>query len=405
MGRGGSGVEVRATSIRLAFTTQDGNFRETLTLNGKPLAPTAPNIKHAHRVIQDIRDRIRHGTFVLADFFPDSPRAGATTKGDSTLAEMGQLWLDGKGRLAAKTKNQYRNALGVWQTLLGADTPMGKLTHAKVAAKIGTHPWKSAKLLNNYLIVLRGVFALAARDLKIENAADGLENSRHQAPAPDPLTIQEAERIIEDLQAHYSPQVANYFTFAFMTGMRPEELIALRWSDIDWGVGTIRVERAKTAGDIKPLKTYQTRDVDLTERALEALKAQKAHTFMLDAEIFQNPVTGRPWHDERSQRDHYWQPSLRRLGIRMRRAYQTRHTYATTALMAQANPSYVARQMGHKSPKLLWSTYSKWIDGADRGREKTKLEAAFRSEKSPQNLPEATPVIGRRDWTRTNSMG
>lgn len=92
--------------------------------------------------------------------------------------------------------------------------------------------------------------------------------------------------------------------------------------------------------------------------------------------IFQNPVTRRPWHDERSQRDHYWKPTLRRKGIRDRRAYQTRHTYATTALMAGANPTYIARQMGHKSAKMLFTVYAKWIDGADRGRERDKLNAA-----------------------------
>jgi integrase len=382
-------------------------MRETLTMNGKPMAPTGPNIKHAHRVIAEIRDKIAYGTFVLADYFPDSPRAAAHGT-DATLAQMGRLWLDGKGRLATKTQNQYRNAMAVWESLFGADTPMSQLTHAKVSAKIGRHPWSSAKLLNNYLIVLRGVFALASRELKIENGLDGVENSKHQAPTPDPLTIDEAERIIGDLTAHYSPQVANYYAFAFMTGMRPEEIIGLRWSDIDWTGETIRVERAKTAGEVKPLKTYQSRDVDLTERALAALKLQKQFTFMLDKEIFHNPVTGKPWHDERSQRDHYWQPSLRRLGIRSRRAYQTRHTYATTALLAGANPSYVARQMGHKSAKMLFTVYSKWIDGADRGREKEKMQAVFRGEgycKSPCNPPETTAVIGRRDWTRTKSRG
>lgn len=384
MGRDGAGVEVRAGSIRLSFTTPEhGHQRETLTMNGKPLPPTPPNVKRAHRLIQEIRDRITYGTFVLAEYFPDSPRAARSTSAAATLRERGEMWLQSKGRLATKTRNQYRNALDVWCALLGADTPIARITHGELSAKIGGHPWKSAKLLNNYMIVLRGTFALACRDLKFDDPTDGIENSRHQAPTPDPLSVDEAERIIADLRKHYSLQVANYYEFAFMTGMRPEEIIALRWSDIDWSSETIRVERAKTAGEIKPLKTYQSRDVDLTERALSALKQQKQFTFMLDAEVFHNPVTGRAWHDERSQRDHYWQPSLRRLGIRMRRAYQTRHTYATAALSAQANPAYVARQMGHKSAKLLWTTYSKWIDGADRGREKAKLEGAFKAGNYP----------------------
>lgn len=386
MGRGGSGVEVRATSIRLAFTADGKAMRETLSINGRPMAPSGPNIKHAMRVIEDIREKIGRGTFRLADYFPDSPRAKTSHGSSATLAEMGALWLKGKGRLATKTRSQYAAALTVWLSMFGADKPIASLSHGHVAAKIGAHPWASAKLLNNYLIVLRGVFALAARELKIDNPMDGIENSRHQAPQPDPFSPSETAAILGDMRKHHDARVLAYFEFAFATGMRPEEIIALRWSDIDWNLSTIRVERAKSAGEVKPLKTYQSRDVDLAAHAMAALKSMKAWTFMADKEIFQNPVTGRPWHDERSQRDHYWRPSLRRLGIRWRKPYNTRHTYATTALAGQVNPGYVARQMGHKSAKMLFSVYSKWIDGADQGRERAKLEVA----QGTVNLPGIT---------------
>lgn len=395
------GVEVRAKSIRLFFVWE-GRQKETLTVGGKPMEPTSANIAHAHREAAKIRRAIENKSFVLADFFPDSPRAGAKSKATATLGEMCDLWLKTKGRLAQKTKDQYRNACEVWKRLLGADKRMADLTHGEIASKVGQHPWASNKLLNNYLICLRGVFTLAGRELKLEeNAIDGIENGKHQAPAPDPLSVDEMAMIMADLREHYSAPIWAYFEFAFATGMRPEEMIALRWSDVDWNHGTIRVERAKTAGKIGPLKTYQIRDVDLVERAIDALKAMKSHTFMKDAEVFYNPFTSRTWHDERSQRDHYWKPALKRQGIRDRRAYQTRHTYAATALMGGVNPAYISRQMGHKNAKMLFTVYAKWIDNADRGREKAKLEAA----QVPQKFPKPNVSIGRRDWTRTNPRG
>lgn len=399
------GVEVRATSIRLFFVW-NGRQRETLTLSGKPVKPTPANVLHAHRVAADIRRAIRLETFNLADFFPDSPRAEHASKATATLETMCAQWLKTKGRLAQKTRDQYRNALGVWMALLGPEKTFEQLTHSYVAAKVGEHPWASNKLLNNYLICLRGVFALAGRDLKLDdNATDGIVNGKHQAPPPDPLSGAEMDRVMADLRRHYSPPVWAYFEFAFMTGMRPEELIALRWADVDWNHGMIRVERARTSGKVGPLKTYQTRDVDLLERAIAALVAMKPHTFMKDAEIFLNPVTGKPWHDERSQRDHYWKPALKRCGIRDRRAYQTRHTYAANALAGGVNPAYISRQMGHKNAKMLFTVYAKWIDGADRGRERAKLEASLVPPRVPQEFPEKPTVIGRRDWTRTNSSG
>ena len=395
----GDGVERRAKSIRLFFVHDGQRFKETLTLNGKPLAPTAPNVLHARRVAAEIRKRIELGTFELAEFFPDSPRAVAPAKASATFGQMCDLWLASKGRLATKTRNQYRNALEVWKGLLGAETLIERLTHGTVAAKVGSHTWASNKLLNNYLICLRGVFALASRELGISDPTEGIENARHQAVPPDPLSAEERELVLADMRRHYSAAIVAYFEFQFFTGLRPEEAIALRWSDIDWNHGTARIERAKTAGDVHPLKTYQARDVDLVERALAALRTMRPLTFMRGVEVFLNPVTCEPWHDERSQRDHYWKPALRRCGIRDRRAYQTRHTYATVALMAGVNPAYISRQLGHRSAKMLFDVYAKWIDGADRGRERAKLEAAT----SPQEVPQNQESPGRRDWTRTNS--
>lgn len=163
----------------------------------------------------------------------------------------------------------------------------------------------------------------------------------------------------------------------------------MRCGDADWASASIRVERARTSREVKPLKTYNSRDVDLVSRALAALETMKPWTMLggsdeLDAElgrkIFENPGTDKPWNDERSQRDTYWRPALRGAGIRWRRPYQTRHTYATNALGAGVNPAYIARRMEHKNAKMLFTVYSKWIDGADRGRELAKLEQVLGNE-------------------------
>jgi integrase len=380
----GNGVEARENSIRLFFVWQGKRYRETLTVNGTPVKPTPANLKYAGRVANEIRDKIRLDAFVLADYFPDSKRAVVASPSVTTFGQMATTWMETKGRLATKTKTQYENALEVWKGLLGADTPISDLSHGKIAAVVGRHPWASAKLLNNYLIPLRGVFKLAGREMRLENPMEGIENSKHQAPVPDPLSIEEMEAILAHMKKVYDPRIWAYFEFAFLTGMRPEELIELRWGDVDWNHRTIRVQRARAAGEVKDLKTYSSRDVELIDRAMAALVSMKPWTLMGgdEATIFQNPVTNRSFHNERSQRDHYWNPTLRKLGIRRRRAYQTRHTYAATSLSGGVNPAYIARQMGHKNAKMLFTVYAKWIDGADRGRERAKMEAVLAKEKA-----------------------
>ncbi|PID48955.1 MAG: hypothetical protein CR991_08860 [Proteobacteria bacterium] len=158
-------------------------------------------------------------------------------------------------------------------------------------------------------------------------------------PVPDPFSLDEVEMILEHMRGKYDPQVANYFEFIFFTGLRIEEQIALYWSDVDWNKKYIRIQRAQTAGELKSVKTGQIRDIDLNTRALEALRRQKEHTFLQDKFIFLNPVTGNPWNDNgKAQRKNYWKPSLKKLGIRHRHAYNTRHTYATMLLMANNKP-------------------------------------------------------------------
>lgn len=385
MGRTGTGVEVRESSIRLKFTLADGTeCKERLTLNGKALPPTPANVKYAGRVAADIRRRIAQGTFNLAEFFPDSPRA--SPQAPHAFGNVADLWLKSKGQLQAATRYKYEKAVAMWKAKLGEQTPMRELTYQVLAATIGSTPWASGKTANNNLIVLRGIFEFEYSGARATaNPMHGIKNLPVVKKLPDPLTVEERDRILADMAKRYDKRVVAYFTLAFFTGMRPEEIIALRWSDVDFAHKTVRIQRVRTfKGDEREgSKTYAERDVDLVGPALEALATMKPYTFMKRTEdgepvdLFENPVTGRAWHSEGSQRDHYWTPTLKRLGIRHRRAYNTRHTYATTALMAGVNPAYIARQLGHASTKMLFEKYARWIDMADKGRERAILEAAM----------------------------
>lgn len=396
MGRRGSGVEVRDTSIRIKFILNNEVIKERVTLNGKSLEPTPANIKYSTRLAAEVKRRIDQGTFEYADFFPDSSRAKIEEAKRPTFSEIADLWIKSKGRLASATCDQYATAVRFWKKLFGAKY-LDEIDHKYLAAEIGGYPWPSAKTHNNYLIALRGILALEYRGaLAINNPLSGIENMPILKKLPDPLTTDERDRILADLASHYDPRVHAYFLWMFYTGMRPEEAIALRWSDIDWSNQVVRVQRVRTfkGSERDGSKTNKERDVDLLPMALEALRLMKPFTFMQrtegrgedsTADIFVNPVTGRAWHDERSQRDNYWRPSLKRLGIRWRKAYNTRHTFATTALMLGAPPSYLAAQLGH-SVQMLHEKYVRWIPGNDSGNARAQLTAAMnRSQIGPKD--------------------
>ena len=86
-----------------------------------------------------------------------------------------------------------------------------------------------------------------------------------------------------------------------------------------------------------------------------------------------------------------WQHAIKIAGVRYRKPYNTRHTFATLNLMAGANPMWVARQMGHSTMKMLLENYSRWIDLADKQREKSKIEQLFDG-KCANSVPKNTEM-------------
>jgi len=117
---------------------------------------------------------------------------------------------------------------------------------------------------------------------------------------------------------------------------------------------------------------------------MAALAVMKKHTFLKgpDATIFADPG-GRPWTTDRKQREEFFYPVLKALGIRRRRAFNTRHTYATVGLMAGVNHAYIAQQLGHKDRSMLLQHDAERIDGADMGKRANAAFGANWHQKSP----------------------
>ncbi len=350
------------------------------------------NRKAALRMIAEIREKTRYGLFDPADYFPNYAgleRDAIATDALTSFRDYAEVWLKSLGQKALATQQDYRGALErVWLDDLG-DRQIKSIRYSELMTLIGVLA-VGGKTLNNYLIPLRGVFEFAKRDgAIINNPAAAIENARVQRPAPDPFSLPEVEAILADLRTRECGQVANYFAAAFFGGFRPSEQVALVWSDVDFKQRTVRVQRAVVRGQAKTsTKTYLVRDVELSDRAWAAFEGQRAHTQLAGKEIFGNPATGEPWADIQSQW-RIWQRCLKRLGLRYREPYQTRHTFATLALMAGANPSYIARQLGHTNANMLFRVYSKWIDGADKSRERDKLNVGFGHDLATELIAEA----------------
>lgn len=384
MGRGSSargGVEIRESSIRLYFTYEGKQVKETLYLDDLPMTPTPANIKYAARTVAEIKEKIKAGTLNYADYFPHSPRANKVAV--DSLGEFLDTWY-GQLNLKGSTLTTYRRMKdNFWKPKLG-NKALKDIKHSDITKALKEGSWQSGKTRNNYMAMISGVFALAvADDLIPKNPCTTIESSSWQKKQPDPFSMAEVDLILGHMRSKYPEQVVNFYEFMFFTGLRTGEGIGLEWLEIDFNSQTMLVRQAFVVDEMEDTKTSKERTVKLNSRALAALQRQKAWTFLSkDGRVFTDPGTGKPWAYEQNARKRYWLPTLKALGIRYRRPYSTRHTYATIGLMAGANPAYMAKQLGH-GVDVFFKDYSKWIDDKQNDSELAKIESQL-----SQNIPE-----------------
>jgi integrase len=161
------------------------------------------------------------------------------------------------------------------------------------------------------------------------------------------------------------------FEFALVTGMRPEEYLALQWPDIDLERGTATIQRAlvrrKRVWTFEEPKTSRSRrTVPLPRQVVRKLADQRrrqaearlkaggswqAHNLVFCSE------TGTPLSIP-NLTYRYFRPILEKAGIPRIRLYDLRHSCATLLLMAEENPKVVSERLGHSTVVLTLDTYS-----------------------------------------------
>lgn len=367
------GVTIRkhrnGETINITFTYKGVKCREPLS----NLDVTTKNIKYAERTLGEIHNKIERGTFVYAEYFPRSTRLKIF--GNAAAGKTVEMYLD-EYLVICETRKLSPSTIGGYKKCRNALSslhifPASELTPAALKTWIQSQK-TTLKTIRNQLSFLRSALDEAVTDGVLQiNPVSLVTASRYQSDKSgtessyvvDPLSPAE---VIALLEAAGNKQWENLFRFAFQTGLRSSELCALRWCDIDFVGKTAHVQNASVVGVIKGTKTKAgTRKVELTEEALAALTSQKPFTFMKDEIIFEDPKTNKPWSNADAIRKKAWVPTLRKAGIRYRNPYQTRHTFATSHISRGANLFWLATQMGHKGPEMLFRHYGRYLKEYD----------------------------------------
>jgi integrase len=207
------------------------------------------------------------------------------------------------------------------------------------------------------------------------NVCEDVNRPRLRREEMRPLDREQARCLLE---AAEGDRFEALYVLAVRTGMRPGELLGLKWEDVDLdgNGGSLRVNCALSDGKLaEPKRNRSRRRIDLSAGSIVALKVhrkrqleermQKAGLWRDHGLVFPSSV-GTPLSHRNVVRA--FKQLLKRASLpETVRLYDLRHTCATLLLNGNVHPKYVQELLGHASIAQTLDTYSHVLKGMDGG--------------------------------------
>ena len=209
--------------------------------------------------------------------------------------------------------------------------------------------------------VFRGILQDAFNDELIDkNPFDRVKRPKKRKSRIFPFTLDEVHTLIKNEEGWFK----NYLKIAFFTGMRPGELIALRWEDIDFDAKTINIRLSMRRGELTDTKTENSiRDIDMLDIVETALKEQQKITGGKKT-VF---VTQYGSEYKRSDKitSSKWKPILKLCNISYRELKKTRHSFASIMIQNGEEIAWVSKMLGHANIYITLDKYTEYIPRKD----------------------------------------
>jgi integrase len=306
----------------------------------------------------------------------DDAAAGPPVSERLSVAEAGERYLEhlaGVGRKRA-TLEAYESTLRVHLAPCFAGRSLDAVSPRDVEAFIDAkrREGKQPKSVRNWLSLLNAIFVHGEkRGWCRGNPVRLVDKPRISDTDPDVRFLDQVEleallRAAPDDRLGETDHVL-YLTAA-MTGLRQGELLALRWRDIDWAAGRLRVRRSYVRGEFgTPKSKRASRSVPLADRVAGELERHfQASAFQGDDDlVFAHPALGAVL--DRSKVLKRFKACLRQAGVREVRFHDLRHTFGTRMAAAGVPIRTLQEWMGHRDFKttLIYADYSPSAGEAD----------------------------------------
>lgn len=359
-------------------------IRMSISFQGKPyrkstgLPPTKDNITLVEALLSQIRAQKALGTLSIEEYFPSKSNEAEKTLKTTRLGVLVREECERKYAIGAWCLSTYERRIKTLESHL--DPAFGMLTITELTPTF-VRDWLkkqtfSSAYASQVLGLMRFIFEAAVGDGLIERhpfkhikPGDYLKTTTtyQRKQRINPLNFEEIERVIY----HTPSREKAFWGVGFFTGVRIQELLALRWEDVDWENETIHIQRAvkrKANSEEYIAETKNSasdRIIEVDAEVIRYLKSHRKYTQLENGFIF------KPERNHKGSTDRYsfnqlsrmWKTALKRADVSIinRSSKQIRHTYASLMLSEGQNPMTVATSMGHTSLAMLEKHYAKAI--------------------------------------------
>ncbi|MBA3736724.1 MAG: site-specific integrase [Actinobacteria bacterium] len=285
------------------------------------------------------------------------------------VGEAGRRYLLHLGTLGRKrtTLGDYESTLRVHLAPFFAGRSVDRIDVELVEAFIHLRlrEGRAPKSVLNYTGLLHAIFAFAIRRGWCSTNPVALADKPHDIQRDTEirfLTVEELEALIRAVPDDEVGAVERVlYRTAAMAGLRRGELLALRWQDVDWTAGVIRVCRNHTRGEFTtPKSRRSSRAVPLADALAAELdrRFQRSRFTGDDDLVFAHPQLGTVLDSSKLRKR--FVAARDDAGVRKVRFHDLRRTFGTRMAAAGAPLRSVQEWMGHSDLRttLIYAQYA-----------------------------------------------
>jgi len=293
--------------------------------------------------------------------------------GKTTVAEYLTAWLRdyAKPSLSPRGYERYESVIRVHLKPALGHIPLTQLRpghlqkHYTALLDAGLRP-RSVRY--DHVILHKALETAVKWGLVSRNVADA--TSPPKAGRTDIQTWDESE-MGQFLETAKDTQYYALFYTALFTGARRSELLALRWSDIDFILSQLNISRGlhqlrdgryvftqpKSAKSLRSIALSPSAILVLDHhRMAKNIEAKMLGIELKDTDLVFCHLDGKPLRPNTVSRA--WGMTATRAGVKVIRFHDARHTHASIMLKQGIHPKIVQERLGHASIQITLDTYS-----------------------------------------------